>query len=178
MILESYTKSDGIIHNEGSIHNGTALQNGAALQDGVDSPKPELLLFSANTVSSLTEQIRRDEDWLRLNPALHSDMAYTRAMHREHLPHRAFSIILDDSSFIRSASVLKAPQDSPTVVMVFSGQGAQWPEMGKELILGDPDFRRDILKMDQKLKDLIHPPHWNMIGEESQFVNVQFDDVR
>ena len=168
MILESYTKSDGTIHNADSIQNGTTLQNGVAL-NGVGSPKPELLLFSANTASSLSEHIRRDEDWLRLNPALHSDMAYTRAIHREHLPHRAFSII-DDGSFIQSASGLKVPQDSPTVVVVFSGQGAQWPEMGKELILGDPNFRRDILKMDQKLKDLIHPPHWNMIGEESQFV--------
>jgi acyl transferase domain-containing protein len=163
VILESYTKSDAIICDRNSIHNVTALQN------GVGSPKPELLLFSANTASSLSEQIRRDQDWVRLNPALHSDMAYTRAFHREHLPHRAFSI-LDDGSFIQSAPGLKAPQGTPTVVMVFSGQGAQWPEMGKELILGDPDFRCDILNMDQKLKDLIYPPHWNMIGEQSQLL--------
>jgi acyl transferase domain-containing protein len=96
-------------------------------------------------------------------------MAYTRAIHREHLPHRAFSI-LDDGSFIQSASGLKVPQGSPPVVMVFSGQGAQWPQMGRELILSDPDFRRDIVKMDHKLKGLIRPPLWNMIGEESQLL--------
>jgi hypothetical protein len=37
--------------------------------------------------------------------------------------------------------------------------------MGKELILYDPDFRNDILKMDRVLKTLSHPPNWNMMGE-------------
>jgi acyl transferase domain-containing protein len=125
--------------------------------------KPELLLFSANTETSLNEQIRLHQEYIRSNPSIVSDIAYTRSVHREHLPHRAFAIV-DNRDFIETASVLKVPESTPAVTMVFAGQGVQYPEMGKELILSDPSFREDILKMDQILKELRFPPEWNLLG--------------
>ena len=146
-----------------TIQHGNGMYENMAIQNGTSPPKPELLLFSANTPASLNEQIRRHLDWLHLNQESCTDMAYTRAMHREHLPHRAFAI-LDQSDFIETASGSKAPPVAPEVIMIFSGQGSQWPEMGKELILNDPSFRNDIMKMDQVLKTLSRPPHWNMMS--------------
>jgi acyl transferase domain-containing protein len=125
--------------------------------------KPELLLFSANTETSLNEQIRLHQEYIRSNPSIVSDIAYTRSVHREHLPHRAFAIV-DNRDFIETASVLKVPESTPAVTMVFAGQGVQYPEMGKELILSDPSFREDILKMDRILKELRFPPEWNLLG--------------
>jgi malonyl CoA-acyl carrier protein transacylase len=49
-------------------------------------------------------------------------------------------------------------------VLVFSGQGAQWPGMAKELIENDKPFRDDLVKMDQVLKGLEFPPSWNLTG--------------
>lgn len=88
-------------------------------------------------------------------------------MHREHLPYRSFAV-LDKDDFIETAGGLKAPRDSPGVIIVFNGQGAQWAEMGKELIHSDPNFRGDILAMDRKLRALKHPPCWNIMGEHNQ----------
>lgn len=95
-----------------------------------------------------------------------SDIAYTRAVNREHLPHRAFAIV-ENGEFVETSGGLKASQNVPAVTMVFGGQGAQWSEMGKELILTDHDFREDILKMDQIIKGLrFHAPEWNLIGTQ------------
>lgn len=49
--------------------------------------------------------------------------------------------------------------------MVFNGQGAQWPEMGKQLFETDACFREDVLKMNDILKSLMHPPSWNLQGQ-------------
>jgi acyl transferase domain-containing protein len=103
------------------------------------------------------------QEYIRSNTSIASDIAYTRSVHREHLPHRAFAIV-DNRDFIETASVLKVPESIPAVTMVFAGQGVQYPEMGKELILSDPSFREDILKMDQILKGLRFPPEWNLMG--------------
>jgi len=48
---------------------------------------------------------------------------------------------------------------------VFSGQGAQWPEMGKDLFDQDRGFRDDIEEMDRVLQSLRHPPTWTIAGE-------------
>lgn len=48
--------------------------------------------------------------------------------------------------------------------MIFSGQGAQWAGMGKEMIQGDPEFRADIETMDSILRGLKCPPSWTIIG--------------
>lgn len=50
------------------------------------------------------------------------------------------------------------------VTMVFSGQGAQWAGMGRELILSDKRFREDIEVMDSILQSLNDPPTWSILG--------------
>lgn len=158
MILESYPQ----FGETGQVENGLQNANGSIEQC---VPKPELLLFSANTESSLNEQIRRHRDWIHHNPGLSSNVAYTRAMHREQLPYRGFAI-LDQCELVEMPGSIKAPQEARPVFAVFSGQGAQWPKMGSELILKDFDFRNDILTMDQRLKELNHPPTWNLMGRQ------------
>lgn len=88
-------------------------------------------------------------------------------MHREHLPHRAY-VILDGATVIETSRQWKILSDALPLVMIFSGQGAQWPEMAKELIEGDPAFRTDLLNMDAVLKKLSFPPTWNIIGKKHQ----------
>ncbi|KAF7554946.1 hypothetical protein G7Z17_g2570 [Cylindrodendrum hubeiense] len=157
VILDSYPQFSEIDQVERSLQDANEKSSQVV-------PKPELLLFSANTESSLSEQISRHRDWILHNPGLSFNMAYTRAMHREQLPHRAFAII-DQHEFLEVPGVSKAPQVAPPVFAVFSGQGAQWPEMCSELILKDVNFRNDILSMDQKLKKLHYPPPWNLMDE-------------
>jgi acyl transferase domain-containing protein len=55
----------------------------------------------------------------------------------------------------------EAPAQSLKVVMVFTGQGAQWPQMGADLIIQDPDFKADIAIMNDVLQRLKNPAAWS-----------------
>lgn len=90
-------------------------------------------------------------------------MAYTLALHREPLPYRAY-MISDGTPGHEISSVAKVPRDTPHVVMIFSGQGAQWPEMGRELLQSDAQFLKDIDEMNLILQSLEYPPSWNIVG--------------
>ncbi len=141
----------------------------ASMQNGVTPEKPELLLFSANTEASLKEQIRQYQRYIRSNSTATSDIAYTRAVRREQLPHKAFAIV-ENGDFNETSGGLKTSQNAPAITMVFSGQGAQWPEMGKELIMTDHVFREDMLKMNKIIKSLrFHAPEWNLTGTRAHY---------
>lgn len=128
--------------------------------------------MSANTDVSLQKQINNHKEWVLQHPESVSDLAYTRAMHREHLPHRAYAI-LDGANVTETSGPMKALSDPLPLVMVFSGQGAQWPGMAKELIESDRAFRTDLLDMDAMLSRLSFPPTWNIIGEKNESLGIE-----
>lgn len=101
------------------------------------------------------------------NPGNSTDLAYTLACHREVMPHRAFVVLNPDGAVVETSPTAKAPTPGPEVIMVFSGQGAQWPGMGRQLFESDKDFKNDILEMNRLLKSLLHPPSWNLQGERA-----------
>jgi acyl transferase domain-containing protein len=51
-----------------------------------------------------------------------------------------------------------------SLIFVFTGQGAQWAEMGKKLSEAFPSFRDDIKEMDNILSRCNTPPSWNILG--------------
>lgn len=144
--------------------NGTNRVNGTNGLDGTTmTPRPELLLFSANSPTSLNRQIRSFQEFAAQKPEVVKDIAYTLALHRERLPHRAFAII-QDGKLLEASTQTKAPTSAPRITMVFSGQGAQWPRMGRQLISTSSSFRQDIIFMDRILQGLRIPPKWSIIG--------------
>jgi acyl transferase domain-containing protein len=102
-------------------------------------------------------------DYTAQHPKYVADVAYTLALRREKLPHRAFAII-QDGEILETSSPIKAPATAPSIAMIFSGQGAQWPGMGRELILSRPSFHQDIVCMDKVLQGLKRPPTWSLLG--------------
>ncbi|KAI1387971.1 uncharacterized protein F4822DRAFT_430721 [Hypoxylon trugodes] len=125
--------------------------------------RPELLLFSANTQNSLKRQMEVYTS--RHSPILY-DTAYTLALHRERLAHRAFMIKAGEK-LLDTSSIVKAPGKSShrRVTMIFTGQGSQWAEMGKDLFVANVDFREDIHFMDDILRRLPRPPRWTIEAE-------------
>lgn len=79
--------------------------------------------------------------------------------------YRTFCTVGNDRTMGKAATIAKVPNITPDLVMVFSGQGAQWSTMGKELVLSNLDFRRDIEAIDSILQSLYHPPAWNIEGQ-------------
>lgn len=130
--------------------------------------KPELLIFSANTQASLKQQVLLHKEYAAKNPTALENIAFTRAVRRERLPHKAFVVmqgshVLEASGHVHST----AGTSDGGLGMIFSGQGAQWAGMGRELILHNTDFRRDIEAMDDILLKATHPPRWTIMSKST-----------
>ncbi|KIA75610.1 polyketide synthase [Aspergillus ustus] len=125
------------------------------------SPPLSLFVFSANTSDSLKERAAQIQNYLSDHPGRTKDLSYTLASRRAQLGHRAFC--LNDSQDATFAS--EKVQNPPTINFVFTGQGAQWATMGKELIEHFPQFRNDLTQMSNVLTQLPHPPSWNLLDE-------------
>jgi acyl transferase domain-containing protein len=100
------------------------------------------------------------------------DIAYTLGSRRTHLSSRGFLIaaentITEDMNLAQLQTLRSTANDIPGApwTFVFTGQGAQWPQMGKELIEQVPSFRASIRNMDDALQKLPHPPSWALIGK-------------
>ena len=57
--------------------------------------------------------------------------------------------------------------DTPRLGFVFTGQGAQWHAMGRELVNGNPTFQRTLLAANNHLRVL--GASWSLHGWFSQF---------
>ena len=125
----------------------------------------QLLVFSANTQESLRQMVINNTRYLEEYPDRVLDMAYTLSQRRDHHVYRTFGIVGHDGAMGKTAAITKVPSTTPDLVMVFSGQGAQWSTMGKELVLTDMAFRRDIGEMNGILQSLSHAPAWNIEGQ-------------
>jgi acyl transferase domain-containing protein/SAM-dependent methyltransferase len=124
----------------------------------------KLLLITANTSESLQAQIRNLRDYGLTNPAIIDDICYTMACRREHLSHRAFAVVQGTS--IDSKDGISLTGASPLrLAMIFTGQGAQWPRMGVELLHSDAAFASSIRAMDLELRGLPSPPSWSIEDE-------------
>ncbi|KAE9377588.1 hypothetical protein N431DRAFT_398541 [Stipitochalara longipes BDJ] len=128
-------------------------------------PKPQLLLYSANSAESLNQMAENYNTYARQNPQNLSDLACTLANGREHLPHRTFAIASNDGTTTTSP-ITKICLTTPNLVMAFTGQGAQWSQMGRDLMQWNFVFRNSIRSMDQFLGDLgDSAPAWNLEAE-------------
>ncbi|EER36725.1 polyketide synthase [Histoplasma capsulatum H143] len=124
---------------------------------------PCLLVYSANTQLSLKKQVENHREYLERYPNRIYDLAYTLGRRREHLPHRSFSVIPGDGEPIHSP--LTKANGNATLTMVFTGQGAQWPEMGLPLMRSNIVFRQSIQAMDKFLQKLPDGPAWTIEAE-------------
>jgi acyl transferase domain-containing protein/SAM-dependent methyltransferase len=125
----------------------------------VDKEAPQLLLYSANSTASLQSMIEAYGVYIDENPDKLQELSYTLATGREHLPYRAFSVASSDR---HDASQIVKASPSPKLVFVFTGQGAQWPNMGKELLQSNAIFRDSIRSLDGYLRELLGNPKYNL----------------
>lgn len=122
-----------------------------------------LLLFSANHPECLRRLVDEHRLYLQKNPTAIGDLAYTLACRRKHLLYRSFSVT--DGLEIFDISTSRKAASTPAIVFVFTGQGAQWPGMARELVKEYNSFAHDIRKMDEDLARLPDPPTWRIEGK-------------
>lgn len=145
--------------------------------------KSFVLPISAKSKWSLLERIGQITDYVKNNAAeTLTALAVTLTQHRAHLEHRAFLIVDQDCNVV---STHVAPEDRERYALpfgfVFTGQGAQYAGMGKELLLNNASFKASIKRLDGILqaipKDgglrptwtleqtLLDPPETSMIND-------------
>lgn len=96
------------------------------------------------------------------------DLAHTLNSRRSMFPWRSFAIgrsiaelqdFLDDCSR-QATRIINQPL---RIAMVFTGQGAQWPRMGHELIEAFPVFRDSLEQCEQHLRSF--GATWSLLGK-------------
>jgi acyl transferase domain-containing protein/NADPH:quinone reductase-like Zn-dependent oxidoreductase/NADP-dependent 3-hydroxy acid dehydrogenase YdfG/acyl carrier protein len=96
-----------------------------------------------------------------------ADVAYTLSNHRSKFLFKAFAVV-DTSAPAEGLSsppdsvVKSAPTQSARIGFVFTGQGAQWQEMGRALFEYHV-FRSSITALDQVLAGLSIAPSWSLL---------------
>lgn len=124
----------------------------------------QLLLFSAHSEHSLQGIIDAYQKYLPESTESLQDVAYTLATRREHKGYRAYAVT-GDGNTINASAPIGPPDTAPRVAWVFTGQGAQWAEMGAELIDTNVVFGATIRKLDAFLLSLPSPPPWTIEDE-------------
>ncbi|KAJ5768714.1 Acyl transferase/acyl hydrolase/lysophospholipase [Penicillium odoratum] len=128
---------------------------------------PQLLVYSANNADSLKKIIVNYSDYAQKHPGMVNNLAFTLAKRREHLSYRAFAVA-NLFGGITASLPFRSSSETPNIVMVFTGQGAQWPEMGRCMILAYPVFKKSIRSLDAYIQTLEDDaPDWT-IEEELQ----------
>ncbi|KAK2814254.1 Type I Iterative PKS, partial [Arthroderma sp. PD_2] len=138
-----------------------------------------LLVVSAGSKDSLRDRIQSVTQYINEDPSKLHDLAHTLGIRREHLAHRAFAIAqpgepLDTTTFQNGQA------KSPALTFVFTGQGAQWAGMGKDLMHSFQEAREDIQEMDKVLQGLPDAPTWSLeeeltkVGDDSRINEAEF----
>lgn len=128
--------------------------------------RPFLLLFSAHDKATLQRNIEAHGRVAHKYDLL--DLSYTLATRRSILSHKAFTVVssstlADAFSNPASSFTFTGPKRKATALgFVFTGQGAQWPRMGAELIKYSSSFLESIRALDRTLEDLGDGPDWSI----------------
>ncbi|KAM3489254.1 hypothetical protein MY3957_007465 [Beauveria namnaoensis] len=153
-------------------HTSSYLSEDAELDidDELEEGRSHTLVLSANDEASLRANIRALSNHL-INPRVKvnlADLAYTLSERRSLFFHRAY-LTTKTTDFEDDAFVLgKKQSEKPRIGFVFTGQGAQWPQMGKELLELFPWTRSILEELDAVLQKLPNPPAWSLIDELTQ----------
>ncbi|CAG8097448.1 unnamed protein product [Penicillium olsonii] len=126
---------------------------------------PQLLVVSAHTADTLRKRIRQVTAYTKTHPDRLCDLAHTLGCRREHLAHRAFAVVQPSTPALEETAFTSFNTTAPNVTFVFTGQGAQWPGMGKGLLNNFPKFKQAIKAMDEALQQLHDYPSWLLYDE-------------
>lgn len=145
-------------------------ENGAS-NDASPPQVPRLFTLSARSEYSLKHGLQNLARHLESRPDISiDDLSYTLTSRRSHLPWRSSVFANDLPALIdglRSKDTAPEKTSSqPVNVFVFTGQGAQWAQMGYHLLSTETEFSRSIKRSDKILQEL--GATWSVFEELSR----------
>lgn len=139
-----------------------------------------LVAISAKNGISLQGNIRSMLEFLKQNPDIRLDqLSYTTTARRMHHLHRVMlsgsrtdEICNQLEMAIRDEKGLKRPKSAPKIVFTFTGNGAQYSGMGKQLFEHFSRFRNEVRRLDQIGQSLGFPSVLAVIQSEEQNIGI------
>ena len=147
------------------------------------------LVLSAHTESSLLETVRNYAEYIRNENSVDLvDLTWTLQKRRSELPAKAFftsatrqKLLAYMNTYVENATAAasagtrvnhgvpprpKRSDEVPAILGIFTGQGAQWASMGRNLMIHCRLFRESIERCEASLADLPEdPPQWSLKEE-------------
>ncbi|MBI9089233.1 MAG: SDR family NAD(P)-dependent oxidoreductase [Desulfobacterium sp.] len=149
---------------------------------GVTQQKPprplQLLTLSARTAPALKALADGYGDFLTKKPDINvQDLCHTTALGRSHFDHR-LALVGADIFDLRekldiwrqevSSDIPGRASEKPAMAWIFTGQGSQYPGMGKWLYTGEPVFRTAIDTCQEILSDDLKIPLCKVMFPDSE----------
>lgn len=166
--------------------NGHVVLEAAPFRKQKPSPSPgddtpenaglgrKLYVFTANDKTALSQVMKNIVIFLEQRPEIFEkdlprNLAYTLGQRRSLLQWRAAIPALNSFELIEAINGEKYTPGKETeplrIGFILTGQGAQWPAMGRELYEQYPTFARSIQRADQCLAEI--GAEWSLIGKNS-----------
>jgi acyl transferase domain-containing protein/aryl carrier-like protein len=123
----------------------------------VPARRTRLLPLSARGLDGVTTLARAYHDWLadESESVDLDDLCATAALRRAHHPHRLTVVGASRAELaarLAGASAAAPAKPNGGLAFVFSGQGTQWPEMGRELLEREAVFRQHVEECDRLVR--------------------------
>ncbi|EJT70750.1 hypothetical protein GGTG_11773 [Gaeumannomyces tritici R3-111a-1] len=178
VIVESYEDdkptqgSDGLVAEESPQERG---------EERLTAP----IVLSASSRTSLLRRVEQIAGYIRENPQTSlRDLAWTLQTRRSELGLRVaipaatrdglleeLDHLVEEAKGSKQPAIgtparqLVSPAEGVGILGIFTGQGAQWPGMGRELLLHNGVFRRAVRLCQEALAGLPDAPQWSLEEE-------------
>lgn len=133
-----------------------------ANENGTDPRSHHLIAVSAKNSTSMAKNLASMLDCVLRSPEVSlSHLSYTTTARRIHHPHRTMFAVANTTdlcALVKGAISEQAgatrPKDSPKLLFAFTGNGAQYAGMGRELFASHPFFRDEAIRLDKIAQSL------------------------
>ncbi|KAH8585531.1 hypothetical protein B0O99DRAFT_154018 [Bisporella sp. PMI_857] len=151
-----------------------------SLSEAADPRSHHLIAISAKNGVSLQGNLRSILGFLKQNPDVSiGKLSYTTTARRMHHQHRVMLTGSSADEFctqieaaLRDQTGMTRPKSAPKVVFTFTGQGAQYPGMGKQLFQNFSLFRTEMRRLDQIGQSLGFQSMLPVILSEEQDISI------
>ncbi|KAJ3532687.1 hypothetical protein NM208_g8327 [Fusarium decemcellulare] len=156
-------------HDLNGTQSNSIQTNGTPQDKPAKSTSPQLFVFTAKAKSSLSAGVKELQQWIadcKENIDLQA-LAWTLGCRRSLMAWRSTCVASRTEDLLASMTNLGSVRASLSrpqpIVFLFTGQGAQWYAMGRELLQTNSAFRDSIVRSDQILQSL--GMTWSLVEE-------------